>query len=117
MDFDYNNDNGDEDTNIILEKDLETIQVDRALTNRNSRTPSRNLVSHLHGPKDLKDEAEIFQLFIPDDTLDLIVTHTNEEIKRLASKFTSKQWYISETDIIWIIANVESSKKFWIDYE
>lgn len=71
---------------FVLGKDGETIWTTSTLKSRTSRTPKRNIVTHLPGARGegrtCKTPIFFLELFISNDIIQKIVTHTNEEIKK-----------------------------------
>lgn len=82
------------DREFFFGKVQETIWTSQPLGSKYSRTPSRNLVMRMPGPKkDAKGEQKeinCFYFFVTSHMVEKIVLYTNEEIVIKSQKFTSK---------------------------
>ncbi|XP_025191777.1 piggyBac transposable element-derived protein 4-like [Melanaphis sacchari] len=96
------------DREFFLGKDQETIWSSQPLSSKYSRTPSRNLVIRLPGPKgDAKGElieVNCFSLFLTNYMVEKIVQYTNEEISIRSQNYATKQYYLGPTNVIEIRA-------------
>lgn len=81
------------DREIFLGKDQETIWLSQPFSSKYSRTPSRNLVIRLPGPKgDAKGELKevnCFSLFLTNYMVEKIVQYTNEDIAIRSKNYTT----------------------------
>lgn len=99
----YPNSEDEDQRNFFIGKDQVTLWTDKPLSSIYTRTPSRNILTHLPGPKGrargLTKEIDIFELFITDEMVQLIVDYTNEEMDRKKLLRSRDYVYQNHTDL------------------
>ncbi|XP_014276908.1 piggyBac transposable element-derived protein 4 [Halyomorpha halys] len=97
-----------EERRFELGKDLETVWTDKPLVSKSENTTETRFKKHHVGPKGgakgLLEERKLFDLFITNEMIEPIVTHSNKEMEKISSRLGTKQYYTSPTDTLEIKA-------------
>ncbi|XP_033212152.1 piggyBac transposable element-derived protein 4-like [Belonocnema kinseyi] len=96
------------DRDFLLGKDGETIWTTATLKQKTSKTPRKNIISHLPGAKEAartcSTELSFFKLFLSEPLIEMIVCHTDEEIARRQALVPNSERYAGQTDTMEIEA-------------
>lgn len=80
----------DEERSFVVEKNGEIIWTTSTLRKTNSKTPQRNIVTHLPGAKGetriSQTSLSFFELFMNNDIILIIVAHTTKEEDKLRTR-------------------------------